>query len=100
MVITRGINKDTGFEELTVTPVDGGFVKIVFYGEKLEFGVIGLFSLMNKNGLGYSNYIVDRVDIKNFIYSILRCTWLHDYEKNACIEFLNWIRDNMSENIY
>jgi hypothetical protein len=83
--ITRGINTEYGFEEIKVTPIEGGRVVITKYGGTVD---IGSKSSINPHGLGGSEWIRNQADIDNHINSIKRTVWLNDEEKGALIQFL------------
>jgi hypothetical protein len=95
MTIYRGMNTEykEHFEEIKVTPIEGGRVVISNYTTLSGTGDIGSKSSINPHGLGGSEWIRNQADIDNHINSIKRTVWLNDEEKEALIQFLEDMKE-------
>lgn len=80
-----------GFEVLEIVSSEGGNVKIAYYGDNID---IGMVSKVNRHGLGGFEYIRNTKDVPRHIRDIQDTIWLGETEKKACIEFLEYIMNN------
>lgn len=81
---------ENGFEKLELNAQSGGRIVITNYKEEENVDV-GSVHLMNKNGLGMSQWIRNRESITSHIKDIERISWLNDEEKKIVKEFLEEI---------